>query len=210
MAEKKGDMLCWRGQDHRSRGADWQMNASTEPFWAAAHTYTLQEDRAVKNLRRQGFQAFSPELVQYRPTRRAPYRGPMFPGYLFVQISDEVPWGSINSTIGIIRLLASTHGATGAPVPGRLSDKFISTLQGCLVQDYRGHEVVRTGASVRVLNGPFTGLFPVVTWSKDDRLGLLFRIFNQEIDIEFSLADVEVDPADILQPESPPEVVAAA
>lgn len=176
-------------------------------FWAVVQTYSLQERRAEDNLRRQGFETLFPVVVE-DAVPGVIRRRPMFPGYGFVLLPDDGTWGPINSSPGVIRLLTARSGDRDY-VPQRVPDGEIAGLLACVERDDRGRPVVREGARVRVRTrgSLLHDREAVVKWSAGQRLGLLFAILGREVEVEFFLSDVDVDPADVL-PYKPPSEAA--
>ena len=64
---------------------------------------------AERNLHRQGFETFLPmqKITRRKASRFVSDLKPLFPGYMFVSVNSELaPWRSINSTIGVSRLVS--------------------------------------------------------------------------------------------------------
>ena len=84
-------------------------DASASKVWLLAQAKPGMMARAQRNLENQGFRVFVPQI---RETRRVGSRfkdrvGPLFPGYIFVQVDIDVsPWRKINSTFGVSRLVS--------------------------------------------------------------------------------------------------------
>ena len=89
--------------------------------WYLIQTKPNAHHMAEKNLTRQGYAVFLPLIEQ---TRRDAQRfrtktQPLFPGYLFIGLSDGAPsWRSINATHGVSR--AVSLDGQYRPVPGAL------------------------------------------------------------------------------------------
>lgn len=155
--------------------------------WGCAHVQTHQEQWAVARLRRQGFTAMYPFFAVGRGADA--HCRALFPGYVFVLLEHGMPWSAINSTRGVIRLLASQYSG----VPHLLDDEFAASLRRCLVPSPDGPSaIIAPGTLVRVRSGPLSQHEAVVKWSTHDRLGLLFKLFRREVEVEFSCEDVEV------------------
>jgi len=151
--------------------------------WFLVNAKTRQEIVAEANLRRQGYEVFLPlERRTVRHARRirdtfAAY----FPGYLFVRIDIErQPWRPINSTLGVLRLVAGSRGPTPAPAALIDSLRAASDARGLL-------NLTRTwdpGASVRIVSGPFADRLGVVEGLNGaDRVRVLLSIMNAEVRI---------------------------
>jgi len=72
--------------------------------WYVIYTHAHGEDKALANLKHQGFEVFRP---RYRKTRRHARKvetvlRPMFPRYMFVELDlERDQWRSINGTFGV-------------------------------------------------------------------------------------------------------------
>src|SRR3569833_1922568 len=80
-----------------------------EPVWCVAQVKPNAEGTAERNLLRQGFDVFVPQVA--RPARHQgrfrDQKKPLFPGYLFVGILPSLGrWRAISSTLGVARLVA--------------------------------------------------------------------------------------------------------
>src|SRR6516165_9862763 len=84
-------------------------HAAPSRRWYVAQSHVHGEAKAAMHLARQGFEVYLP---RYRKQRRHARRidvvaAPLFPRYLFVSIDlGAQRWHSIQSTIGITRLVA--------------------------------------------------------------------------------------------------------
>jgi transcription elongation factor/antiterminator RfaH len=120
--------------------------------WFLVHTRPNSERKAELNLKAQGLKTFLPQIEKtIRHARRlATVRRPLFARYLFVSLDiGRERWSSINSTVGVSRLVAQE----GRPVPVPFgivetlrahSDAGLTRLDHSLVQ----------GQRVRILSGP--------------------------------------------------------
>ena len=160
-------------------------------FWSAAQVYASQEHRAVINLERQGFTSFYPSFLERVPGLALPKIRPLFPGYVFIEMQQGDPWAAINSTYGVIRLLVDRGSRSGAD-PQRVPDEFIVSMGRCLRPNPDGRGMLAEGTRIRVLRGMLEDREAVVKWSRDERLGLLFMLFQRQVEIELFLGDVEV------------------
>jgi transcription antitermination factor NusG len=168
------------------------MSMSGELYWGVIQTYVGQETRAIRHLDQQEYASLCPRII----VDPAVGPRPMFPGYVFVEIDLGRSWTPIRNTPGVLRLLLSQRSSI-APYPERVPEIFIESLKSCLLLDAHtreGTEVVRAGTVVRALRGALTGHDAIVTWSRERRLGLLFQIFNRQVEVEFALEDVQLPP----------------
>ena len=134
---------------------------------------------AVRNLKRQGFETFLPlqEITRHKGSRFTVDLRPLFPGYMFVGVELEVaPWRTINSTIGVSRLVSFANNYKPLPL------NFISSLmlrcneEGKLLPP----KTLNAGDSVEVVNGPFVNF--VATIEKIDaqqRVWILMELMGR-------------------------------
>ena len=116
---------------------------------------------AERNLQRQGFETFLPmqKITRRKASRFVSDLKPLFPGYMFVSVNSELaPWRSINSTIGVSKLVSFE----GKPKP--LPFQFISGLMlrcdalGVLLPSKSLNE----GDSVEMLKGRYVNFIATV------------------------------------------------
>ncbi len=129
-----------------------------ERRWFAARAKPKQEELALINLARQGFDAFLPRAR--RPpspkAKRSPKLalGPLFPGYVFVALDiGRERWRAVNSTLGVLSLVQ--FGDLPAPLPEGLVERMraLNNAQGLVAPK----EVLRVGHAARIVGGAFDG-----------------------------------------------------
>jgi len=135
---------------------------------------------AERNLRRQEFETFLPmqKITLRKASRFVNDLKPLFPGYMFVSVNSELaPWRTINSTIGVSKLVSFE----GKPKP--LPLQLISGLMlrcdasGTLIQPKSLNE----GDSVEMLNGPFANFIATVdTIDPKQRIWVLMDFMGQK------------------------------
>jgi transcriptional antiterminator RfaH len=97
------------------------------PSWYVVQTHPHAEAKAASHLSRQGYSIYLPRyLKRRRHARRIEIvAAPLFPRYLFVAIDPLAQrWRSIQSTIGVARLVCSGE------IPAVLPIAVINDLQG--------------------------------------------------------------------------------
>jgi len=125
--------------------------------WYLLYSKPQRERSALENLDRQGYEAYLP-LIRNRRRRGGRYVRviePMFPRYLFIQLSDETDdWGPIRSTIGISKLVRFGE------IPARVPDDLVASLRAreddAGIQDLPPPDF-KTGEKVRIVEGPMAG-----------------------------------------------------
>ncbi len=148
---------------------------------------------ALRNLKRQGFDTFSPariETIRVRNTPKSIPR-PLFPGYLFVRFDpDEYGWQSINATLGISRLILNDIRH-----PSPLPHEFMAGLKARC--DSAGQltppEDVKIGDQIRVLSGPFVDLVTTVDQlDKDQRIQVLIELMGRAVRTSIPRGRIEI------------------
>lgn len=149
--------------------------------WYVVETHPFAEAKAETNLRRQGFETYTP---RYRKSRRHARRcdevmAPLFPRYIFVAIdSARQSLRAIHSTFGVARLVS-------------FGDRPVA-LQRDVIQQLKAREradgsiafdrpAFRCGEIVRVSNGPlesYLGLFEGL--ADKDRVSVLLEFLGRK------------------------------
>jgi len=154
---------------------------ATDGLWYAIHTKPKQEDRALKNLERQGYTCYLPMIKRQvaRASGMTVVCEPLFPRYLFISLRSDGSqnWAPIRSTRGVSRLV--TFGLHPAQVDHRL------------IMQIQAHEVAQGGKAeslfqsdevVRVTDGPFDGMDAIYQIADGERRALvLIEILGKSI-----------------------------
>ena len=143
--------------------------------WYVIHTRPRQEERALENLLRQGFQAWLPmlEVEKVRRGKITKLIEPLFSRYLFIHL-DQIHsnWSPIRSTLGVSKLVS--FGNQPAAVP----DELIQMLQQ--EPQRSGQKVLNPGDTVEFTKGPLKGLRGI--YEQDDgelRAMVMIELINQ-------------------------------
>ena len=116
---------------------------------------------ALANLQRQGFETFLPlqEITRRKASCFTVDLRPLFPGYMFVGVElNATPWLTINSTIGISRLVSFANNYKPLPLNLISSLMFRCDEGGKLLPS----KTLNAGDSVEVLTGPFANFVATV------------------------------------------------
>ncbi|MHB9099427.1 MAG: transcription termination/antitermination protein NusG [Syntrophales bacterium] len=133
--------------------------------WYAVHTRSRHEDRVHLGLVQKAFNAFLPkmEIWSKRKDRRKRIMIPMFPGYLFVELSslDNVTKVDVLKTFGVVRILGKSQGSEPLPIP----DEKIDAIQRIVRSKVEVHQFQypKVGEPARIIDGPFKGVEGLVT-----------------------------------------------
>lgn len=135
---------------------------------------------AERNLHRQGFETFLPmqKITHRKASRFVSDVKPFFPGYMFVNLnSDLSPWRTINSTIGISRIVS--FGGKPTPLPPQLISGMMlrCDASGTLLPS----KSFNKGDHVEMLTGPFANFIAMVdTIDPHQRIWVLMEIMGHK------------------------------
>lgn len=135
---------------------------------------------AERNLHRQGFETFLPmqQITCRKASRFVSDLKPLFPGYMFVSVNSQLsPWRTINSTIGVSRILKDE--SKPKPLPLQLVSGLMIRCDelGRILPSKRLNE----GDSVKMLTGPFAKFIATVdTIDPEQRIWVLMDFMGQK------------------------------
>jgi len=148
--------------------------------WYLVHTKPRQEDIALANLERQGYECYLPQMRIERVRRRKAEVAtePMFPRYLFIRLdsSDQgKSWSPIRSTLGVSQLVH--FGARAANVDDTLVDLLRQRERALSTQ-----AMFASGDSVVIADGPFAGIEAIYqTADAERRAFILLEILAKPV-----------------------------
>jgi len=155
--------------------------------WYAVRTQPRAEDRAQLNLKKQGFEVFTPRVARsVRHARRQEWRlSPLFPGYTFIRIdASRQRWRPVDSTFGVANILKV--GNAPAPLPVGLVEQLKA------LADENGEvtglvEAIAVGDRVRVIGGPFDNwIGDVLALPEKDRILLLISMATRDVRVNIA------------------------
>ncbi len=151
--------------------------------WYLVHTKPRQEDVALTNLERQGYECYLPQMRIERIRRRKAEIAtePMFPRYLFIRLdsSDQgKSWSPIRSTLGVSQLVH--FGARAAKVDDALVE-LLRQREQAMPLDPMFH----SGDSVVIADGPFAGIEAIYQMADADRRAfILLEILSKPVSMQ--------------------------
>lgn len=155
--------------------------------WYLLQSKPRQSERAKENLENQGFECFLPmvQVERVRQAKRSFMPEPLFPGYLFIHLSDQHDnWSPIRSTRGVARMVAFN----GAPQP--VQESIISTLQERTRQLPRINAYAQ-GDMVRITQGAFHSIEAVFqAYDGEERVILLLTMLNKQQQLHIPVQDI--------------------
>lgn len=188
VASAKSPDVC----EQRSQHSIKSDNQVEDKKWCIVSAKPRQEMVALSNLENQGYQVYLPRISMQK-RRRDKWRSvsePLFPGYLFVQLSlgqDSV--ASIRSTYGVLGLVR--FGAHIPSLDGSLIDWFKQQERQQSEQPQAADDLFKPGAPVAILAGPFAGLQAVYEMSvSSERALLLINLLGGETRLHCHLHDI--------------------
>lgn len=166
-------------------------SALSQPRWYVALAQPRNEELALVNLRRQGFEAFYPQRWETRRYRRGfdTRLRPVFPRYLFVSIDCmHQRWRSVNGTYGVSTLLVV--GDRPSPVPhGVVETLRLSVDADGALQFERG---LSPGDHIRLIRGPFANQLGVLErLDENGRVRLLLDVLGGRVHLSVPREQIE-------------------
>ena len=160
--------------------------------WYAVYTKPNQEIVAQQQLERQGYATYLPMIMnaKRRNGRRRYVNEPFFPRYLFIHLDQTNDnWAPIRSIIGVSTLVRFGQ----IPVP--VKEDIIEAIRCRENPDglHEAEDVIRSGDSVRVLDGPMMGLEGVfVARTGEQRVMLLLELMGKTTRVQIAVDAIEV------------------
>ena len=151
--------------------------------WYVIHTKPRQEQRALENLQRQGFEAWLPmiELEKVRRSRLTKVTEPMFSRYLFIRLdTTQTNWSPIRSTLGVSKLVSFGN------VPAAVPDALINMLRES--PPLTPQRLMNPGDEVQLVEGPLRGLRGIYQQHDGEaRAMVLIELLSQPQTIQIEL-----------------------
>ena len=155
--------------------------------WYAVRTQPRGDQRAETNLKRQGFETFTPRVARsVRHARRQEWRlSPLFPGYTFIRLdASRQRWRPVESTFGVANIVKV--GDTPAPLPAGLVER-LQALAGETGEMTGLAEAFAPGDRVRVMGGPFDNwIGDVLSLPAKDRILLLISMATRDVQLNIA------------------------
>jgi transcriptional antiterminator RfaH len=154
--------------------------------WFVIHTKPRQEQRALENLERQGYQAWLPtiELEKLRRGKLTRVIEPMFSRYLFIQLDKtQSNWSPIRSTLGVSKLVSFGN------VPAVVPDALIEALRQA--DGSQQELLLKEGDAVQFVSGPLQGLEGILEQRDGElRAMVLIELISQPQRVRADIGDL--------------------
>jgi transcriptional antiterminator RfaH len=156
--------------------------------WYLVHCKPREDERALVNLQRQGFECYWPAhaVERRRDGRKTTVTEPLFPRYLFIRLDCvQNNWSSIRSTRGVHEIVR--FNAYPTPVQDEIIDAIRARLTGTPTRE----PYLKAGERVQITEGAFSQLEAIfVADDGDERVILLLNILQMEQKLTFPLHSV--------------------
>jgi len=154
--------------------------------WYAIHSKPRQEERALENLQRQGFEAWLPLLTVEKVLRSKLVQviEPMFSRYLFIRLdTEQTNWSPIRSTLGVSKLVSFGNR------PAVVADELIEALQQ--LPEQAPQRLIQPGQQVKIVSGPLRGLEGIYQQADGElRAMVLIELLNKQHCIVTEMQDL--------------------
>jgi transcriptional antiterminator RfaH len=151
--------------------------------WFVAQTHPHCEAKASLHLGRQGFATYLPRYLKRRRHARRVEQiaATLFPGYLFVSIDVATQrWRSIESTIGVTRLICT--GELPLPVPQPVIDAIREREDGLGLVRLLPQPRFTPGDNIRVIDGALYGCCGLYQgMSSRERVAVLLDLLGRKV-----------------------------
>ena len=154
--------------------------------WYAIHSRPRQEERALENLQRQGFEAWLPMLTVEKVLRSKLVQvvEPMFSRYLFIRLdTEQTNWSPIRSTLGVSKLVSFGNR------PAVVADELIEALQQ--LPEQAPQRLIQPGQQVKIVSGPLRGIEGIYQQPDGElRAMVLIELLNKQHRIVTDMQDL--------------------
>ena len=154
--------------------------------WQVIHTKPRREKKLAKYLKEKGAHYYLPLNNSERTYkyRKVIFTKPLFPGYIFVHLSERQKR----------EILVSGHIANYLRVDNE--DELLEDLQRIYISYEKGavfneHPYIKEGTRVMIKSGPFVGLTGLVTETKDT-IVLRIRFLRKAVSINVEPNQIEI------------------
>jgi transcriptional antiterminator RfaH len=160
--------------------------------WYVVQTHAMAEEKAVSNLKRQGYGSYLPRYLKKRShARRIDWIArPLFPCYLFVEMDvGATQWQAIRSTFGVSHLICI--GEVPAPVPEGIVEAIIACENGDGHVGLTVCNMFKKGQEVEIADGPLAEISAIFDCIDDkDRVFVLMELLGRQVRVRVPLEAV--------------------
>ncbi len=165
------------------------MGTATERLWLVAYTRARHECAVARQLQSKEVAFLLPKFARTSrwSDRTKQVMAPLFPGYIFVNVSDGERV-RVLQTAGVVNILSM------GDKPAPLSREEVAMLREFAARPHavEPHEFLRVGQRVRVKHGPFAGWEGILARKKNSaRLVVGLEQIMQSVSVDLDGADIE-------------------
>ena len=159
------------------------------PMWHAVYTRSRFEQVVKKQLDFKGVNSFLPlysRISQWKD-RKKEVCFPLFPGYLFVQISAQARL-DVQKSIGVVSIVGNREGPVEVP------EQQITAIRTFVENGlkYDPHPYLKVGKKVRVSEGPLAGVEGILVRKKNRSLFVIsVEMIQRSVSVELESWKVE-------------------
>ncbi len=141
--------------------------------WYLVHTKPRQEQCALENLQRQGYECYLPTLLseKLRQGKLVVVDEPLFPRYLFIKLGQDdsaQSWAPIRSTRGVSRLVS--FGVQ----PAKVDERLVHQLQAKEAAKHgEPQRLFAAGQRVRLTEAPFADIEGIYLMAEGERRAMV-------------------------------------
>jgi transcriptional antiterminator NusG len=165
------------------------MGTATERLWLVAYTRARHEWAVARQLESKDVAFLLPKFARTArwSDRTKQVMAPLFPGYVFVNVSDDERVRVLQSA-GVVNILSM------GDKPAPLRQEEVAMLRECVARPHavEPHEFLRVGQRVRVKYGPFAGWEGILARKKtSSRLVIGLEQIMRSVSVDIDGADIE-------------------
>jgi transcription antitermination factor NusG len=158
--------------------------------WYVIYISARHEKHVAKQCEERGITSFLPSYKSVRrwKDRKKEIELPLFPGYVFVQITRE-------KRVNLLRVPGVVHLVTFRGEPAPVSIGEIEMLRRGLTRSsaFRPHPYLKAGRKIRMRSGPMAGVEGIFVRKKDGaRVVLSISLIERSVAMEVDEADIEI------------------
>ena len=156
--------------------------------WLTIQVKLRQESRAEENILHQGYEAFFPKLSIQPESHETIRILPMFPGYAFVKFNNNLEIRSLNSTLGMLKVISFDNKY---PL---LKNSLIEDISK--VQEKSKYSPIKpsylAGEKVLIMSGVLRNhIAQVISSDGRDRVEVLYKLLNNSHKVTINIKNIK-------------------
>lgn len=165
------------------------MNQHEEFGWLVIQIKPREEKRAIENLSNQGFEYYFPviySLSKYRQNSQIK-KEPMFPGYAFIRVSQNIDLKRLNSTRGVIKII---RFGDEYPLLDQQDISSIKSIEDDSFNDPK-RESYKIGEQIVIVSGPLKEQKGIISReASNQRVEILYMMLNRAHLIDMKVENI--------------------